>query len=734
MAEYVITLPNPVPTITDDLAYDHGNIVVAFTVQQMVQTLELSTVARANTALNKGRNAWVIVNLYNVEIYRYRYDVATRKITIISPQPLDGDLEVYILGKESDWNGTDPLDVTITKNVIGNVVTLKRTSKIGPSTDAVVRPPWPNATFDSVDVDMFFEFGLDLPVWTLRPNWREGMTERLDWLTDVLSSTSGAEQRRMTRLSPRRSFEITINPTHRERSYADLFLHRMGAQEIFFPLWHDVGKLNAEAEIGSYFVSFDNTYREFVTGGYAILYKDAFTWELVEITDQDDDGITTLNPLQSTWPNRATIYPVRPARLTDDSNFSALTGRVGESQLLFTLSRENDYDDDAEFDFTYAGAPVLTTPPNRRDALDQSFQRLLASMDNDTGRQRVVDIAGRSFTTQIYNWMVNGREAHHKMRQLLYWLRGRQRMLWVPTFNDDVRLARTSNAASQLLDIEKIGYGYTGGAVAGRDRVFLKGATGYEIARVTATGAALAADEERLVLATGLTQQMTAGTYGSFVDAARLDQDSVEITHHTDSDGACEVSCAFRSFSNTRDPSGVIAHPVPEGIPNGFPCGSEIYTVTFDLPMNPMPPIKDEYNYLHGNVMIYGSLAGYGAFYAETVTEPRTNIAAGASYDAWRVITDGGGNEVYRYRYDPALNRVTFIAQALPTDFHYYSLGNRTEAGWTSGVSLIPVVRWNGIELAPTAQIGPQTDNNVFIGWPSTSGVFPPVDIDLEFV
>lgn len=573
MAEYVITLPNPVPTITDDLAYDHGNIVVAFTVQQMVQTLELSTVARANTALNKGRNAWVIVNLYNVEIYRYRYDVATRKITIISPQPLDGDLEVYILGKESDWNGTDPLDVTITKNVIGNVVTLKRTSKIGPSTDAVVRPPWPNATFDSVDVDMFFEFGLDLPVWTLRPNWREGITERLDWLTDVLSSTSGAEQRRMVRLSPRRSFEITINPTHRERSYADLFLHRMGAQEIFFPLWHDVGKLNAEAEIGSNFVSFDNTYREFVTGGYAILYKDAFTWELVEITDQDDEGITTLNPLQATWPNRATIYPVRPARLTDDSNFSALTGRVGESQLLFTLSRENDYDDEAEFDFTYAGAPVLTTPPNRRDALDQSFQRLLASMDNDTGRQRVVDIAGRSFTTQIYNWLVNGREAHHKMRQLLYWLRGRQRMLWVPTFNDDVRLARTSNAASQLLDIEKIGYGYTGGAVAGRDRVLLKGATGYEIARVTATGAALDADEERLVLATGLTQQMTAGTYGSFVDAARLDQDSIEITHHTDSDGTCEVSCAFRTFSNTRDPSGVISHPIPFALELPNLCG-----------------------------------------------------------------------------------------------------------------------------------------------------------------
>ena len=58
----------------------------------------------------------------------------------------------------------------------------------------------------------------DLPVWTIRPNWKGGILERLEWLTDVLASDTGVEQRRSVRPTPRRSFEITVNPTRNERT------------------------------------------------------------------------------------------------------------------------------------------------------------------------------------------------------------------------------------------------------------------------------------------------------------------------------------------------------------------------------------------------------------------------------------------------------------------------------------------------------------------------------------
>lgn len=404
---------------------------------------------------------------------------------------------------------------------------------------------------------------LTLPVWTIRPNWAGGITERLDWLSNVLASLSGSEQRQAVRLSPRRSFEMTINPLGRDRSYADLFLHRLVAEEMLIPLWHDRAKLTAPIVSGESFAAFDNTYREHEVDQCALLYKDAFTWEVIYISASADSGLTSADPITGDWPAGTVVHPMRAARLSEDSNFSALTGRVGEAQLLFTMSRENDFAEDYAFDFSYGGVPVILQPPNRSESLDQAFQRILSELDNQTGRRRILDSAGRSFTTQIHNWMCNGRAQQHDIRKLLYYLRGRARAVWMPTFNEDVTVARVAALGASIVDIEKIGYAYTGGAVDGRKHVLLTDGSDYQGIEITGLGAALATDEERLLTGDTLDFALTPGQAFSFMDTARLDQDTVEITHHTDSDGVCEVSAAFRSFRNERDETPAPVHGIP---------------------------------------------------------------------------------------------------------------------------------------------------------------------------
>jgi len=410
-----------------------------------------------------------------------------------------------------------------------------------------------------------------LPIWTFRPNWKQGITERLEWLTDVLDSNNGTEQRRALRLSPRRSFEMLFNPTGNVRSYFGLFLHRLATEEFMLPVFHDKARLTNANGVGSVSLGFDNTYREFVTGGYAILLSDPFTYEVVEITDQSEIGLVVEPTLQA-WPAGTAVYPLVQARLSDESAVAALTSRVGQSTLRFQLNQSNEFDEGLWTD-TYEGLPLLSKAPNRRESLDLSFIRRADLQDAELGLSYLADEADRAFTVQMHSWMIRGRQEHAEFRAMLYRLRGRHQAAWLPTFNEDITLARASAAANSYLHVQKIGYAYTGGTVSGRTRILIRNAGANIVRTISGTGAPLAAAEERLNLSAPIGAILPAGRSGSFLDVCRLDQDGIDIFHATDTDGVSECKAAFRSFLNERIEDEIVAAPLPSGLMNDFVCG-----------------------------------------------------------------------------------------------------------------------------------------------------------------
>lgn len=409
-----------------------------------------------------------------------------------------------------------------------------------------------------------------LPVWSIRPNWKGGILERLEWLTDVLTSSSGAEQRRSLRLSPRRSLEVTINPTQNERSFVDLLLHRQGSSDWLFPIWFDKARLSASVSAADERIEFDNTYREHGVGGLAILYKDAWTWEVVSIGGQDATGLDLDVPLDADWPKGTAVYPLRRARLQNETELRALSSRVGESVLLWTMVEANEYFAVMPGNH-FEGMPVLVEAPNRSSDITTNHTRLAEDRDNQTGIPYRVDPTGRAFQVQSHSFMRHGRQAQSEFRSMLYWLRGRQRAVWIPSYNEDFVTSRAAANGALNLDIQKIGMSYAGqGAIIpGRDVIRVNGVS----ARVTALGAPQSPEEERLRIGAGLEAAVPAGRPGSFMAPARLNQDAVEIQHHTDTDGTMECSVTWKTFSDTREAGGTIYIPIPVGVMNSTPCG-----------------------------------------------------------------------------------------------------------------------------------------------------------------
>jgi len=416
----------------------------------------------------------------------------------------------------------------------------------------------------------------ELPVWPFMPNWRGGVTERLAWGTNVSVSDSGAEQAYSYRLSPRREFEATFNPIGDSRTFFDLFISQIGGQEMMVPLWHDTHKLTALAEEDATRIDCHTEYGEFVAGGMALLVgPDPWSHEIVEIDAVDGTGLDIVSGLSADWPSGATILPLRRSRLDLQPSLSNLTGTVGESVLRFTLNQANDLPDNGEWDgLTLDGYPVVTIETNWAEAVTLDFTRIMGTEDNRTGLTYIRDIAERAFRTKRHVWHLHGRRQNWEFRQFLYRMGGRRVPVWMPTGTRDMVVAATANAGSGNVQVRRVGLTYVGGPKPGRDRFLAKTAEGMQARRITGLGVPSLATNERLNLNSNLTYALPAGTELSFLEITRADGDNIEILHHTDVEGMSECTINFRSFSNTRDPSGSNFVDLPSGTISLLPCGA----------------------------------------------------------------------------------------------------------------------------------------------------------------
>lgn len=436
----------------------------------------------------------------------------------------------------------------------------------------------------------------ELPLWSIRPNWSESITERLSWLSDVLVSLTGHEQRIALRLSPRRSLEATFNPFENERTFLELAVQRLGRREWMVPLWFYNGKLTASGTGGDTSLAFDTTYMEFSDGGMAILVgPDAFSCEAVQIDTVSTGGMTLVEPLVGDWPVGSKLHPLRRAWIESD-DLIAITSKLGQTRIRFDIDKGNTLDGGDETFSLYQGLPLVTQFPNWSESPATKFEWLSEQFDGNTGLRYVNDAADRAFQARRHRLLLHGRQEHMELRQLLYRLQGRVKPFWIPSYNQDAVTARASASASQIVDIQRVGLGYIGTITEDIAHMLIGG---NEPVNISSMGGPMASNEERLVLEEPLSRDIAVGEKLSFLHQCRLDGDTVTIEHISDADGAANVNISFRDFMPGRDGSAAGDFPIPVSTMQPGGCGDDEITLPSDaLPFplivetnlpNPMP-------------------------------------------------------------------------------------------------------------------------------------------------
>jgi hypothetical protein len=416
----------------------------------------------------------------------------------------------------------------------------------------------------------------ELLVFPLKINWQNGVNERLQWLTDVLVSNVGNEQRRALRLSPRRQFEVDFLVADSQRTFFDLWLHRMTGTDCLLPLWHDMIRLTAGADQGDLFIPCNPTDLEFDDGTFALLMGDTpFETEKVEIISTDPAGISIVSELASNWPKGTRIVPLRRAKLSEQTEMGRASSRVATISAMFNLVKSSDYDEGTHTGDTYLGIPVITQP-SHEDNPNVEYPWQFESSDNDTGYIYRKSDQGRAMPVQTHIWHLKGRAAKKAFRQFLYRMKGRRGVVWLPTFAEDITLAQTVGAGSANLFIREIGFTFTGGPTSGREHIVIVKKDGTRLYRKIIGTDGAPAGQEKIILDSGVPGGLTPAQVSriSFIDVARFDQDQVEWEHINAADGASVVKINLRRFRNDRVPPLVGSYPVPdESIDNGI-CGA----------------------------------------------------------------------------------------------------------------------------------------------------------------
>lgn len=371
--------------------------------------------------------------------------------------------------------------------------------------------------------------------WHFPANWGTPITERLEWLTDVLKAEDGSEQRFKLRTWPRWSTSFAFDTEGRLRRILENKLYDLGGQPWAVPVWQDVQPLASNAAIGATSLSVTTTYRDWAAGSIGILLAaDGLTHEAFEVATVGTSTLTLSRALEQAWPAGTSVYPARIAYATNPPQLTRhLAGYVSgtvEFQGVEPASRTY-----AAESPTYRSYPVLTSAPNWREGLQAEYRRQLAVFDSLVGQPYVVERNGIGEQTQSVTWTAFGRAEADALRKFLYSRAGRHKGLWLPTWSADVVPVDTIGTSATSWRVENCGLSIHAAGAVGRRDIRIELTDGTVLYRRITNATEESASVESIAIDTALGQTVTAAQVRmvSFMAFARMDDDAVEIQWST---------------------------------------------------------------------------------------------------------------------------------------------------------------------------------------------------------
>ncbi|AKH36900.1 MULTISPECIES: hypothetical protein [Nitrosomonas] len=368
-------------------------------------------------------------------------------------------------------------------------------------------------------------------------NWDNGVLERYSFLTDIITSWNGSEQRVKLRATPRREIEVHL------QVYGLDFMRKLQSalfgwqsRSYLIPFWPDYYLLSAELPAGSTVIpNISTSDSEFVTGGVALLFNAIDNNESVQLKEVQSSQLILDLPTQQTWPAGTKIYSAKFARIASQQTVTRPTRHMLDMQAKFIVA-DNSGLTETEGTTLYKGYPVLLDIPNEVEVLSEDLLRPLLEFDAETVNPVVDDPIGYTTIVRRMDWLLKSRKERADFRKWLYARAGRWKPFWMPSWNEDFKLQNTLAGTDTKLVVEFAFYERFVPATPMRNALMIELFNGTKIFKDILSVDEISETEENVFIDSpvGFDIQPQDVKRISYLNLSRLDSDMVEIFHETD--------------------------------------------------------------------------------------------------------------------------------------------------------------------------------------------------------
>lgn len=427
---------------------------------------------------------------------------------------------------------TQPVAVPYTLRPLEQLTYVLSISTDGPATI--------NATYRwTVDgLDYFANVtGRRVVIWPFGPTWDSPVTESLAWLTNILRSFSGKEQRRGLRTKPRRSFSYNFKVFREDSQRLENLLWGWQNRIYALPVWTDRPRLQQDALAGASLINLPTATYSFAVGDLAIIYANNRKMEVVEINAIEANAILTERPLEGDWPRGTRVMPVVLGHLPTSVAMARHTSQAISGSLQFDTdpTSTTPYIPGTVAPVSYNSREVIMRQPNWAAALSNSFNFDFDTLDQQTGAIRYDTTESFPRIQRSYTWLLNGRQQIADFRSMLGRRMGQRTSMYVPSWHDDLRVTRAIGAADVGIYVDAGNdFRLMVGQDDARDRIMVRLRDGsYFFRRIT--GVSTDGSDTALSIDSPFNREITVDQIKTihFLMCSRLATDQVDIVWRT---------------------------------------------------------------------------------------------------------------------------------------------------------------------------------------------------------